>query len=178
MKKIKYIVEQSIRLLFQSLLGIKIFNFPVLSNIRDIIYSFLFSAGKGLHVGHNVYIDREHKKYDGSIKIGEHVLFAHNCHIDYTGHLIIEDNVKIADGVHILTHARDIKALREHGLDINNQNTLVIGEGAYIGTHSLILPSCHYIGKNAIIGAGSIVTKDVPDNQLFCGIAAKFVKEV
>lgn len=178
MKKLKYMYEQSIRLFFQSLLGNKFFNFPGLYHFRDFVYRILFSAGKGLHVGHNVYVDREHQKYDGSIEIGRNVLLAHNCHLDYTGHLIIKDKVKITDGVHILTHSRDIEALRKHGLDINNQTTLVIEENAYIGTHAIILPSCHYIGRNAIVGAGAIVTKDIPDNQLFCGSAAKYIKDV
>lgn len=177
MEKLKYYFEQSIRLLLQSLIGNKFFNFPFLFKLRDCIYRLLFNTGRNLHVGHNVYIDREHQKYDGSIIIGDNVTIAHNAHIDYTGHLIIENNVKMADSVHILTHKRDIEALRKRGEDINIQTTLIIKENVYIGAHTIILPSCHIIGKNAIIGAGSIVTKDVPENVVICGDAAKIKKK-
>lgn len=180
MEKLKYNIEQVVRLLSQAFLCIRIFDLPLLSHFRDLVYRILFNAGNGLHVGHNIYIDREHQKYDGSISIGKNVLLAHNCHLDYTGYLVIKDNVKITDGVHILTHAEDIVASRSlKGMDcINIQTPLVIEENAFIGNHAIILPSCNYIGKNAIIGAGAIVTKDVPDNQVFCGEAARFLKDV
>jgi maltose O-acetyltransferase len=178
MKKLKYCFEQFVRIFSQALIGNKFFNIPILYQFRDFIYHILFNTGKKLHVGHNVYIDREHQKYDGSISIGDHVTIAHNVHLDYTGHLFICNNVKIADGVHILTHKRDIEALRKRGEDINIQTTLIIDENVYIGNHSIILASCHNIGKNAIIGAGSIVTKDVPENVVYCGEAAKEKKKL
>lgn len=177
-QKIKYSFVQGVRLIGQILVGSRLFNLPGLMQLRDLNYRLLFGFGKGFHCGHNAFIDREHQKYDGSIEAGEHVFISHDTNIDYTGHLIIKDRVKITEGVSILTHARDIKALRERGEDINNQTTLIIEENAYIGAKSIILASCHYIGKNAIIGAGSVVTKDVPDNALFVGTAAKFLKEV
>ena len=176
MKRFKYNIEQFIRLFIQSLICIKLFNLPIFSHIRDIAYKLLFNTGSKLHVGHNVYISREHQKYNGSIKIGKNVLLAHNVHLDYTGFLEIKDNVKIADSVDILTHLRDIEALRKRGEDINNQYHLIIEENAYIGSHVIILPPCKYIGKNAIIGSGSIITKDVLDNTLYCGNAAVLKK--
>ncbi|MDO5341874.1 MAG: acyltransferase [Bacteroidia bacterium] len=143
-----------------------------------MVYRLLFRAGKGLHVMHNVFIDREHRKFDGSIRIGSKVLISHDTHIDYTGHLIIEDRVRIAAGVNILTHARDLNALRKRNEDVNNQSLLVIRKNVYIGTNSIILASCHYIGENAIVAAGSVVTKDVPDNVMVAGVPAKFVKNI
>lgn len=177
MKKLKYFVEQFSRIFLQALIGNKFFDIPILYHLRDIIYKFCFSTGKNFHVGHNVYIDREHRKYDGSIIIGNNVTLAHNVHLDYTGHLQIADNVKIADGVHILTHKRDIAALRKRGEDINIQVSMVIEDNVYIGTNAIILPTCHRIGKNAIIGAGSVVTKDVPESVIYCGEAAKEKKK-
>lgn len=180
MKKgqLKYNYEQTIRLLGQILVGSKIFNFPVMMSIRDGLYRLLFHAGRRFHVGHNVFIDREHQKFDGSIEIGEQVVVSHDTNLDYTGHLIIKNGVKIAEGVSVLTHSRDIQALRKRGEDINNQSTLVIEENAYIGAKSIILASCHYIGRNAIVGAGAVVSKDVPDNALVGGVPAKLIKMV
>jgi len=52
----------------------------------------------------------------------------------------------------------------------------VIGNNTFIGANATILPKIT-IGHNSIIGAGSIVTKDVPDNQIWYGNPAKFIKE-
>lgn len=60
--------------------------------------------------------------------------------------------------------------------DINIPTKLHICKGAYIGTHAIILDSCNYIGKCARIGAGAVVTKDIPDYAVAVGIPAKVVK--
>ena len=53
----------------------------------------------------------------------------------------------------------------------------VIKRGASIGANSTIIAG-HTIGKNAMIGAGSIVTKDIPDNELWFGTPAKFIRKI
>ena len=53
----------------------------------------------------------------------------------------------------------------------------VIKRGASIGANSTIIAG-HTIGKNAMIGAGSIVTKDIPDNELWFGTPAKFFRKM
>lgn len=52
----------------------------------------------------------------------------------------------------------------------------MIEEGAVIGSRAIILNSCNYIGKNARVGAGAVVTKDVPDNAIVVGVPAHIVK--
>ena len=54
----------------------------------------------------------------------------------------------------------------------------MIEDRAYIGSNVTILPSCHRIGKDAIIGAGSVVTHDVPSNTLVAGNPARVIKEL
>ena len=79
----------------------------------------------------------------------------------------------IAHNVLISTH--------DHGYDYRNKPTgksLEIGEGAFIGSRSLILHNCNRIGKNAVIGTGSVVTKDVPDNAIVAGNPAKVIKYI
>ncbi len=70
-----------------------------------------------------------------------------------------------------------------HSLDINDRISGVIGKCApvtinnnvFIGGHTIILKGVS-IGENSIIGAGSIVTKNVPNNELWAGVPAKFKK--
>ena len=54
---------------------------------------------------------------------------------------------------------------------------IVIKDYAWIGSKSVILPGVT-IGENAVVGAGSIVTKDVPDNAIVAGNPAKIIKYI
>ena len=141
---------------------------------RNEAYTKRYHMGNGCMVEYGVELSRQHH-LPGSIKIGNHVLLAKNVFIDYSGEVIIDDNVKIAAGVSMESHHRDLDAYQQ-GKDVNIPTQLHICEGAYIGTHAIILDSCNYIGKHARIGAGAVVTKDVPDYAMVVGIPAKVVK--
>ncbi|WP_212635306.1 acyltransferase [Pseudozobellia thermophila] len=54
---------------------------------------------------------------------------------------------------------------------------MVIKDRAFIGAYSIILKGVT-IGENAIVGAGSVVTKSVPDNQIWAGNPAKFIRSI
>lgn len=54
---------------------------------------------------------------------------------------------------------------------------IFIGEGAFIGARSIILKGVN-IGKHSVIGAGSVVTKNVPDNEIWAGNPARFIREL
>ena len=141
---------------------------------RKNAYTKRYNAGKDLFVQFDVHIGREHC-LDGTIKIGDNVTLAKHVFIDYSGEVIIEDNVKIANGACFESHHRDLEAYR-NGEDVNIPTTLLICEGAYIGSRAMILDSCNYIGKYSRIGAGAVVTKDVPDYAVVVGVPAKVVK--
>lgn len=141
---------------------------------RNEAYTKRYHAGKNLFVENDVNISRQHY-LDGTISIGDNVLLAKHVFIDYTGEVIIEDKVKITNGVCIESHHRDLEAYKQ-GKDINIPTKLKICEGAYIGTRAIILDSCNYIGKYSRIGAGAVVTKDVPDYAVVVGVPAKVVK--
>lgn len=68
--------------------------------------------------------------------------------------------------------------ISQGALDIKNNghNTLKIGDGSWIGTHVAIIGDVH-IGKNCVIGANSVVTKDIPDYSVAVGIPAKIIKQ-
>jgi maltose O-acetyltransferase len=53
---------------------------------------------------------------------------------------------------------------------------LVIADDVWIGARVIVLPGCKHIGKGAIIGAGSVVTKDVPDYAIVGGNPARVIK--
>jgi len=137
-------------------------------------YRRRYDIGENCFIGHDVIIERHHYLW-GSLKIGNKCTIAKHVYIDYTGDVIIDDGVKIAQGVVIESHHRDVDAYIQ-GKDINIPTELHICENVYIGTNAVILDSCNYIGKNARIGAGAVVTKDIPDNAVAVGVPAKVIK--
>lgn len=143
---------------------------------RTQVYKKQYNAGEGFFVENDVQLCQQHY-LNGSITIGKHVLIAKHVFIDYSGEVIIKNNVKIAAGVSIESHHRDLEAYN-NGKDVNIGTKLVIEDGAYIGTHAIILDSCNYIGKYARIGAGAVVVKDIPDYSVAVGVPAKVVKTI
>lgn len=144
---------------------------------RNEAYRKKFGAGKGLMVEYDVNISRQHY-LDGTIKIGSNVLLAKHSFIDYSGDVTIGDDVQITNGVIIETHHHPFHSDYTQPRNIVHTTTLKIADGAVLGSRCIILPSCHYIGKHARVGAGAVVTKDVPDYAVVGGAPAKIIREM
>lgn len=104
------------------------------------------------------------------IKIGNNVFINNNCLAMARGGITIEDDVMIAGNVQLLSNNHD-----EYKRQILTYEEIIIRKGAWIGAGATILPGVT-IGKYAIVGAGAIVTKDIPDYAVVVGIPAKVVK--
>lgn len=115
----------------------------------------------------------------GEIRIGNNVgisnttIFSHNS-------IIIEDDVRIGGSCKIYDtdfHSVKLKN-RIEKLDSDIATApIVIKKGAFVGAHSIILKGVT-IGEEAVIGAGSVVTKSVPAREIWAGNPAKYVKSV
>lgn len=88
----------------------------------------------------------------------------------------IKEGAWLTRGVVILTHFNPTPILRNKIGGIK-KGEVIIGRGAFIGVNSIILPNIT-IGECAIIGAGSVVTKDIPPFQIYAGNPAKFIKKI
>lgn len=116
-------------------------------------------------------------KGDGKITIGDNCGIS-NSAIFATKSITICDNVLIGGNVKI--YDTDF-----HCVDYNRRITdkgsksaeVVIKEGAFIGAHSIILKGVT-IGEHSVIGAGSVVTKDIPDDEVWAGNPATFVRKL
>ena len=89
----------------------------------------------------------------------------------------IGNDCYITAGVQFLTHDGGTLILRKDDPDLEWTAPISIGNDVYIGIQSIILPGVT-IGNRCIIGAGSIVTKNVPDNSVVAGVPAKLIRSV
>jgi len=147
---------------------------PALWEKRRQAYTNEFNAGPGLNVQFNVHIHREHYQY-GTITIGRNVLLAKNVFIDYTGNVVIGDDVSISNDAVIESHEHlnhGDPSCEKKEIKLSN---LRIDRGAFIGSRASILGSCHHIGRYSRVGANSVVMQDVPPYAVVQGNPAKIV---
>ena len=137
---------------------------------RKLAYTKPFNTGTGLQVQRNVDIHREHFLW-GTITIGNNVLFAKNVFIDYSGDLIIHDDVALANGVIIETHTH---LLEKKGAP-PAPGRLEIEKGVKILSRAYIADTCHFIGRYARIGAGTYIRGNVLPYAIMIGNPAKIV---
>lgn len=117
----------------------------------------------------NVYV---RTGMDGYIKIGNHCAINSFAKIFAHGGVIIEDNVQIGPDCLITTTTHDYSdSLKAKFLKV------YIKEWAWIGGKSTILPGLT-IGEYSVIGAGSVVTKDVPPCTIVAGNPARVIREI
>ncbi len=112
--------------------------------------------------------------YGKHTKIGKNVFINFDCIFLDLGGITIEDNVLIAPKVSLLSEG--------HPLLPENRQSLVPGairikKNAWIGANATILPGVT-VGENAVVAAGAVVSKDVPDNTIAGGVPAKVIKTI
>ena len=112
-----------------------------------------------------------------SLRIGNHVNIGQDCHMTLAEEIVIEDGVVCSARVMIT----DIHHITEDlTLPVMEQGLITkpvhICEGAFVGLGAMIMPGVT-VGKHAVVGAGAIVTKDVPDYATVVGAPAKIVKQ-
>ena len=121
---------------------------------------------------------------DATLKIGNYVGVS-NSTIYCSNSIIIEDNVLIGGGCKLYDfdfHAIDatsrISAFKNKKPDEKAMTApILIKNGAWIGGHCIVLKGVS-IGVNSIIGAGSVVTKNIPDNEIWAGNPIKFLRKL
>ena len=123
----------------------------------------------GAQIGENVNIC-SHCFIENDVKIGNNVTI--KCGVQVWDGIELEDNVMIGSNV---TFTNDMypKAKNKDWKLLRTK----ICKGASVGAGSTLLPGIT-IGENALIGAGSVVTKDVPAGEIWVGNPAHFIKKV
>lgn len=115
-----------------------------------------------------------HTNFGRHITLGKNIFINHGCSFLDLGGITIEDDVLIGPQVCIVTENHPIDPTKRKSLDLKS---VTIKKNAWIGANATILPGVT-VGENSIIAAGSVVTKDVPDNTVVGGVPAKEIKKI
>jgi len=115
--------------------------------------------------------------YGTNIKVGKNFYANFNCVILDVNTVEIGDNVMFAPNVQIYTAGHPIDAtLRvEEGIEFGHPIT--IGDNVWLGGGVIVCPGIN-IGENSVIGAGSVVTKDIPANVVAAGNPCKVIRKI
>ncbi len=139
--------------------------------IQEISYRLLGRAGKNLFINPPFYCD-----YGTYIEVGDNFSANYNCTILDVAKVTIGSNVMFAPNVSVFTaghpvHPAARNTMYEYGISIT------IGDNVWVGGNSVILPGVH-IGSNTVIGAGSVVTKDIPDGVIAAGNPCRVIRKI
>ena len=89
--------------------------------------------------------------------------------------ITIGRNVYITTGCQFVTHDGGVLIFRKDIPDLEITKPITVGDNVYFGNNVMVLPGVH-IGNNVVIGACSVVTKDIPDNSVYAGNPARFIE--
>ena len=112
-----------------------------------------------------------------NIKIGKNCRINRRVYLLGRNYIEIGNNVVLSAEVMILDSGLDINMLKKGDLSVHNDSFVIIEDNVWIGARAIILPNV-IIGHNSIIGAGSVVTKNVKPYTIVAGNPAKVIKSL
>ena len=138
---------------------------------EQILKALLPNAGEGTCLQPPFYCD-----YGNNIVLGDKVFFNFNCvvldvmKVEIGSRTLIGPNVQIYTATHPLNY-------RERAAGVEFAKPVTIGKDVWIGGSAVICPGVR-IGDRTVIGAGSVVTKDLPSNVFAAGNPCKVIREL
>lgn len=136
--------------------------------VRNFFYR---RAGLTLPRTSSIHYRAEFYRPEG-IVVGEHCTIGDSAFLDGRDTIVLGDAVNLSSHVSIYTRQHDVD-----GPDFAETGGPVrIGSHAWLGSHCIVLPGVT-IGEGAVVGAGSVVTKDVAPYTMVAGAPARFVRE-
>jgi maltose O-acetyltransferase len=129
------------------------------------------------HIGQNSIIEPPfYCSYGQNIQIGDHVYLNVLCTILDNNEVHIGHHVMIGPGVQIYTAGHLLEAeARIQGWEV--AKPIVIEDSVWLGGGAILLPGVR-VGRSAVVGAGAVVSRDVPANTVVVGNPARVVREI
>ncbi len=138
---------------------------------NEILTRLVGKRGKNLTIEPNFFCD-----YGYNLEFGETVYINHNSVFLDCAKIIFGDNVFVGPNCGFYTAIHPINA-KERNTWIESAKPINIGNNVWIGGNVVILPGVT-IGDNSVIGAGSVVTKDIPSDVVVVGNPCKPIKQI
>lgn len=146
---------RALQLFFRRMICLEPAKLCPLPALRNALYRWMgVKVGRDVFIGFGVEVDTNHPEL---IEIGDHVTISHRC--------IIASHM-----------ATDVETPLQK-LYPPRSAPVKIGAGAWLCVGAIVLPGVT-VGENAVVGAGAVVTRDVPANTLVAGSPARPVKEL
>lgn len=133
----------------------------------SLMHEIFADMGEGSWVNAPLTAVRPH-----NVKIGKRVGIMNGCLMMSAGGITIDDDVLIAANCQLISNNHDLENRR-----VITCKPVHICRNVWIGAGSTILPGVT-IGENAVVGAGSVVTKNVPANEIWAGNPARLIKKI
>lgn len=149
---------------------INVSEYWVNKSTRKLIAELLPNSPSVVHIEPPFHCD-----YGYNIECGENVFFNVNCVVLDAAKVRIGSNVLFGPGVHIYTATHPLDKMERRNTDFAKPVT--IGDDCWIGGQVVICPGVT-IGSRSVIGAGSVVTKDIPEDCLAVGNPAKLIRKL
>jgi maltose O-acetyltransferase len=151
---------------------LKIYNQTETQTERQAILQHLLG-----HIGQNSVIEPPfYCVYGLNIYIGDHVYLNLLCNILDCNEVHIGNHVMIGPNVQIYTAAHELQAeARNSGMEV--AKAITIEDNVWIGGSAILLPGVR-VGLNAVVGAGAVVTHNVPANTVVAGNPARVIREI
>lgn len=169
-------IGKAVRFVFMTVFG-KLLHIVILPQLRAVLMQMAGAAvGTESVIMDASFANLYHSGF-GNLRIGKRCFIGDEALLDLRGTITLEDDATVSNRAIILTHInvgyKDHPLQKTYPLEID---PVVIRRGAYIGTGAIILPG-KTIGRESVVGAGAVVTKDVPDRVIVAGVPAKIIKK-
>lgn len=132
------------------------------------------SLGNNVYIGHRTILKGYYQK---EMRIGNDVWIGQDCFLHSGGGIVIDNGVGLGPQVMLLTIAHDEKSARGAIIAASQKPAPIkIETGCDIGVGTIVLPGVT-IGKYSQIGAGAVVTKNIPPYSVAAGVPAKVLRQ-
>lgn len=140
---------------------------PGTGEYQQLMHAIFPAMGEGSRVSAPLSGVRFH-----NVRIGRNVIVMPGCLMMSAGGITIEDGAMIAANVQLISNNHDL-----YERQVITCRPVRIGKNAWIGAGATILPGVT-IGDNAVVGAASVVTRDVAPDTIVAGNPARFIKRI
>ncbi|NIC06168.1 sugar O-acetyltransferase [Billgrantia bachuensis] len=141
------------------------------SERKRLLLELFGTMGKGTLIEPPFYCD-----YGGNITLGERVFFNFNCVILDVAQVTIGNHVLFGPGVQVYTATHPLDAEQRRG-GLEAAKPITIGDDVWIGGGAILCPGVT-IGARSVIGAGSVVTKDIPEDVFAGGNPCRVIRSL